>query len=137
MTVEAISIEELKARYGTRRKPSKFKNRVCREDGYSFDSEAERERYRELKLLVKGGNISNLKVHPWYLFRVNGQNICRYEADFSYFDQNAALRCTHGDPLQCRVVEDVKGHETALFKIKAKLFRALYPGDELRLILVK
>jgi len=121
MMVKTIAAPDAR-RLIKRPKPSKYKNRRCKEDGFSFDSEAEWRRYRELKLLLKGKRIDNLRIHSRYPFVVNGIKVGEYEADFSYTEKGA------------EVAEDCKGCATTLFKLKAKLFRALYPDHELRII---
>lgn len=107
---------------------SKYGNMKVSEDGECFDSKAELRRYHELKLLLAGGKISNLKVHPVFeiipAFKRDGKTIraTHYEGDFLYLEG-----------IQW-VVEDVKGVETAAFKIKRKLFLCRYPDHELRII---
>lgn len=97
-------------------------------DGYTFDSKREAARYGELKLLERAGEISNLKIHPRYEI-VPGYNIgeewvrpVHYEGDFEYAE---------GDQI---ITEDIKGVETGVFKLKAKLFRKEYPHIELRIV---
>ena len=97
-------------------------------DGYTFDSKREAARYGELKLLEKAGEIQNLTVHPSYQI-VPGYYIgeewirpVHYEADFQY-EEDGEL-----------IAEDVKGVQTALFKLKAKLFRKECPHIELRIV---
>lgn len=101
---------------------SKFKNTRVQEDGYAFDSKAECARYYELKLMQRAGQISALRVHPSYELQPafkdrdgKHQRAIAYEADFAYIEGNDL------------VVEDVKGHETKDYKIKAKLFRYRFP----------
>lgn len=111
------------------KKPSKFGNRKVEVDGITFDSAAEAQRYRELKLLVATGDILNLEVHPTFELAPaqkysTGQRTkpaLRYEADFSYFDKEA---------LQT-VVEDVKGQETKEFRTKLHLFLNRYGNEYL------
>jgi len=43
-----------------------------------------------------------------------------YEADFEYYEDNAGVPPTH-------VVEDVKGMETAVYRLKRRLFIWQYP----------
>ena len=90
-------------------------------DGYKFDSQAEGERYNDLKLLVAAGEISDLFVHPVYVLippqRWNGKTYraVKYIGDFEYFDYKANKM----------IIEDVKGGkatQTAAFKIKMKLW---------------
>jgi hypothetical protein len=94
-------------------------------DGYTFDSKAEGERYLELKSWSQQGKISAIEVHPRFLLQEggNGMRPIYYVADFKYLDENS-------NP----VIEDVKGVETAVFKLKKKLFQARYPELELRVI---
>jgi len=98
---------------------SKYGNMPTFTDGIRFASLAEARRYGELKLLQKAGEIQDLQLQPRYKMVVDGWLICTYVADFSYRDGKQ------------KIAEDVKGMETALFKIKRKLFHALYPGIEL------
>lgn len=91
-------------------------------DGHTFDSKAEAKRYGELKLLAKAGHIQNLIVHSRWQLKVQGSVICFYEADFEYIENNRVI------------LEDVKGVATAVFKLKAKLFKALYPGIQLKVL---
>lgn len=97
-----------------RRPQSKFGNRIVKTDEGTFDSEAEHRRWCELKLLQMAGQISNLEHHKVFRFELNGVLIGSYEADFVYFENGA------------RVVEDKKGYETDVFKLKAKMMQAFY-----------
>ena len=70
-------------------------------DMYVFDSIRESQRYKELKLLERAGEISNLKLQPKLLlqdsFEKNGKTYRKIEyiADFSYCQrrQNHSRRC--------------------------------------------
>ena len=100
-------------------------------DGYTLDSQAEAARYQELKLLQRAGDITNLTVHPPYVLfpaatASDGSRISKvtYIADFEYIDHTGET-----------IVEDVKGVETAVFRLKRNLFLRLYP--HLRLVIVK
>ena len=110
----------------TVKSPSKMRNVKCEVDGLRFDSKKEGVRYGELKLLAMAGEIKDLQVHPQFDMVVNGYKVCRYVADFSYFPTKAR-------GVNQRVVEDVKGAQKCgaweKFRIKAKLFRALYGFD--------
>jgi hypothetical protein len=103
---------------------SKYHAVKVRLDGHCFDSKAEAAKYSELLLLQGAGLIRNLEVHPVYelipAFTHSGKRILatRYEADFCYYDE--ALGVT--------VVLDVKGVETAVFKLKRKLLLWRYPN---------
>ena len=84
-------------------------------DNVLFDSKAEAARYNELKLLLKAGEISNLVIHPPYKLFVNNKLICKYVADFSYYDRFAKL-----------IVEDVKGVKTPVYNLKKKFMLAVH-----------
>lgn len=100
----------------------KYKNVPTIIDGIRFPSKAEAARYQELKLRVKAKQIGRLKLHPRFKLIVHGTLICTYVADSEYIEDGGL------------VVEDVKGVETQAFKIKATLFKALFPGYKFRLI---
>lgn len=107
---------------------SKYRNKRVQIDRYVFDSIAEGRRYRELALLEKAGKISNLELQPRFLlqdsFRKNGKTYRKIEyiADFKYIENGKTI------------VEDVKGIQTDVFKLKHKLFEKKYPELELRII---
>ncbi len=86
-------------------------------DGYKFDSIAESERYGALRYRLLAKEITDLNVHPQYPLDVNGVRVAVYEADFAY-RVPGEMRLT---------VEDVKGFPTPEYKLKKKLFLALYP----------
>jgi hypothetical protein len=85
-------------------------------NGHSHPSKAEARRCGELHLLQRLGEIRMLEREVPFPFRVDGKTIFTYRADFAYFE---------GD---CRVVEDVKGVLTPIYKLKKKLIEAQYPG---------
>lgn len=98
------------------RRPSKYNAVKTIVDGITFDSKREAARYGELKLLEKAGFIRNLELQPQFEFKLNsdGPVLFRYKADFRYFEGSV------------RVAEDVKGVETAVFKLKRKLIEAAF-----------
>ena len=122
MNVEAY-LNELK-------KENKYHAVKTEVDGIKFDSRAEATRYCELKLMQKAKKIKSLKLQPKYIlqeaFACNGKKIraITYTADFSYFECST----------EKSVVEDVKGLETEVFKIKKKLFLHQFPWLDLRII---
>lgn len=100
----------------------KFRNQPTEVDGQSFASKKEARRYGELRLLERAGRITALRTHPTYPLDVNGYPVCKYVADFDYWEGGAL------------VVEDVKSPITrkdSTYRVKNKLFRALY-GFEIR-----
>ncbi|MFC1961412.1 DUF1064 domain-containing protein, partial [Chloroflexota bacterium] len=101
-------------------------------DGYTFDSKAEHKRYLVLKLWQEQGVIQNLRVHPRYellpAFTDSAGKRHRsisYEADFAYRENSQ------------QIVEDVKGMETQVFKIKKKLLLHRYSDLVFRQVNVK
>lgn len=114
---------------------NKLGNRKTVVDGISFDSKREAKRYRELKLLLRAGVISDLELQKRYVLipaqyeemptgeaykigekkglpkvkRVCVEQSCFYVADFVY-KQNGKT-----------VVEDTKGFQTKDYIIKRKL----------------
>jgi len=96
---------------------SKYGNRrtACRH-GHAHDSAKEAHRCNELHLLERAGEISHLEQQPEFPVEINGKRVCTYRADFAYFANNA------------RVVEDVKGHRTEVYRLKKKLVEALHVG---------
>lgn len=95
---------------------NKYGSRKTTVDGIMFDSQKEADRYCELKLLEKAGEIKNLELQKSFVLipaqRIKGKIVereCKYRADFTY-EENGEL-----------VVEDVKGMKTEAYKIKRKL----------------
>jgi hypothetical protein len=81
-----------------------------------FASKKEAARYGELKMLERDGAIWGLETQVVFVFEHNDTVICRYYADFQYYDAH-----------QGRIVEDVKGGKrTKEYIIKKKLMRAFY-----------
>lgn len=99
---------------------NKFHAKKVKEDGYTFDSIKEYNRYKQLKLLDRGHAIRDLQVHvPYELIAKSsyGRQI-KYVADFTYYE---------GDEF---VVEDTKGCKVGsayqIFKLKKRLFAEKY-----------
>lgn len=90
----------------------KYHNRKAVYNGIKFDSIRERDRYCELLLLQRSGEIRDLKLQvPFVLIEKQpGERAVKYIADFTYLDRNGDL-----------VVEDAKGVRTDAYRIKRKL----------------
>ena len=107
---------------------NKYRNKKVIVDDYIFDSIQESRRYKELKILLKAGQIQNLELQPHFLlqesFRKNGKTYRKIEdiADFKYKEKGKTI------------IEDVKGIQTDVFKLKHKIFEKQYPELELRII---
>jgi hypothetical protein len=101
---------------------NKYHARRTSVDNITFDSAAEANRYAELLILLKAGEIKDLIVHPKYeivpYMFINDKRYRAvfYEADFEYKTPDGKV-----------FVEDVKGVETPLFKLKWRLANMLYP----------
>jgi len=103
-------------RYWRNGRKSKYNNAKVQVDGIKFDSKREASRYLELKILQQAGQIEGLELQPKFRMKVNDFLICEYRADFKYREAGTVLP----------VVEDSKGFRTRDYRIKAKLFRALF-----------
>ena len=108
---------------------NKYNARKTPYDGYMFDSGKECQRYKDLRLLEKAGEISDLTVHPKFVLQEgfidrDGKKIrpITYSADFKYWDKLVW------------VVEDVKGVQTQLFKVKWKWIKKLCPHFDFRIV---
>ena len=107
---------------------NKFHARKTPYDGYVFDSGKECQRYKDLRLLEFAGEITDLTVHPKFVlqegFIWHGKKIrpITYTADFMYQEGFET------------VVEDVKGVQTQLFKVKWKLVKKKYPAIDFRIV---
>ena len=96
---------------------NKYNARKAEVDGITFDSRKEAQRYAELKLLLRGGEIRDLRLQVKYelIPKQDGERACEYIADFVYQDVRTGET----------VVEDVKGCKQGAayntFAIKRKL----------------
>lgn len=99
---------------------SKYNSRKTVIDGITFDSKKEAKRYVELKKKQEEGEITDLRLQvpfelvPSFTIEIDGKKRKRrrmeYIADFVYYINNV------------KVVEDVKGRKTEVYKIKKKIF---------------
>ncbi len=114
-------------RHGRRQKYNAKKTAV---DGIVFASKLEAGRYRELKLLVQAGQISDLILQPTFVLQDGftdrydkRQRPIKYVAEFQYVEEGQ------------EVVEDTKGYRgIAVWRIKKKMFLKLYPQYDFRII---
>lgn len=107
----------------------KFNAQATVVDGIAFDSKAEAKRYSQLKLLLLAGEISSLELQPTFELQPGfndntgkRQRAIKYQADFRYVEGGQT------------VIEEVKGYETPLWKVKEKMFLYRYPQYKLRII---
>jgi hypothetical protein len=101
---------------------SKYNAKKTAIDGITFDSIAEAKYYTHLKEKRDSGAIKTFKLQPSFTlqegFKKDGKSFkpITYKADFEVIYP--------GDEIE---IIDVKGFETADFKIKRKLFEKKYP----------
>lgn len=106
-------------------KRSKYGNVKTVVDGITFDSKKEADRYRVLKAQEEAGEISHLE-RQGKIYLMSGTTFVKYDSgrkafwkfDFAYF-------CPKRNR---RVIEDVKGVRTDVFKLKKAVLTACYPG---------
>ena len=96
------------------REVSKYKARRTTIDGITFHSGAEAKRWCALKVEERAGLIRNLERQKPFVFHVGGVAMFKYLADFVYFRG------------QERIIEDVKGYDTPVSRLKRKLIEAQY-----------
>jgi Protein of unknown function (DUF1064) len=109
---ETLSREAFRQLQAQKPKRSKYRAQPVIIDGVRFPSAREGERWCELQLLQRTGAISNLRKQVRFRLSVNGVRACVYVADFVYETRDGQL-----------IVEDAKGVETAMFKLKKKWMR--------------
>lgn len=99
---------------------NKYGNKKTIIDGVTFDSKKEANRYSELKLLEKAGEIQDLRLQEEFELvpKQSDERKVVYKADFTYFDKAKNIQ----------VVEDTKGFKTREYILKRKLFKLKYPN---------
>lgn len=115
-------------------KQHKYRAQATTVDGIRFDSKAEAERYVTLKAMELAGDIVSLRTQPQFIL-LDGftdsfgtkHRAVTYKADFSYWVDDK------------RIVEDVKGIQTPVFRLKHKLLMQRYcvgssPQFEFRIV---
>ena len=104
------------------KRTNKYKNIKTTVGNLKFDSKKEAKRFEELLLLLKAHEIEELRLqHSFTLIEsytaLDGEKIkaMKYIADFTYIDR-----------LRGFIVEDVKGKQTDVYKMKKKLMKDIY-----------
>lgn len=116
-------------------KQHKYRAQKTEVDGITFDSKAEAERYVRLRATQHAGHISDLTLQPTFVL-IDGftdsygtrHRAITYKADFKYLDCDGNV-----------IVEDVKGIQTPVFRLKHKLLMFRYclgsnPQFEFRIV---
>jgi hypothetical protein len=104
-------------------KRSKYGSKITEYNGRKYHSAAEAKQAAELGLLIKAGVINDWTAQEPLRIDVNGHYICTAIIDFW-------VEPVHGKPYYI----EVKGHETAVYKLKLKLLKACYPDIDLRIV---
>lgn len=106
---------------------NKYRAQPVEIDGHRFASTAEARRYTELKALLAAGEITDLELQPAFHIVIDGRPVripskgypngraVRYLADFRYRTRDGRV-----------VVEDVKGMDTDVSKLKRALVEAIH-----------
>ena len=104
----------------------KYGNKPCSVGSEKYRSQREMKRHQDLLLLQKAGEIAGLtREVPFVLapaVHINGENrkrpAVRYVADFVYSTSHGAI-----------VVEDAKGMQTPVYRLKKHLMKTLHNID--------
>ena len=105
---------------------SKFGNQKQTVDGHSYDSKMEASVASQLELRKKAGDIKEWeRQYKVELYGENGSKICNYYVDFVV---------THNDD-RLEFIE-VKGFETAIWKLKWKMFQDKFGKDFTKVLTV-
>ena len=131
---------------------NKYRAKKTTIDGILFDSHAEALRYMELKLLMQTGIVKDIECQPVFVLQPGFWKCCDCHEIWGSLDIKkgkcrlcggkvpktsaityiADFRITYADGHQ--EIEDVKGMETALWKLKRKLFEYIYPDLTLKVV---
>ena len=87
-------------------------------NGRTYHSKKEAGRAQELDLLIKAKDIKGWEPQYKIDIKVNGYHICNYYIDFRIFENDGT-----------ETLEEVKGFETDIWRLKWKLTEALYGDD--------
>lgn len=123
MRKSSAGIRYIRRGKGLAKTKSKYKNCRVEYRGIKFDSQRERDRYIELELLVRAGEITDLKWQVPLILRCSGKEVksakgrvLKYLADFEYWDKEQG----------CLRWEDVKGYDTPLSALKRAMIETEY-----------
>ena len=62
----------------------KYNNIITEIDGIKFHSRKEANRYTELKMMIRAGEITQLELQKQFKIEINGLKVCTYICDFYY-----------------------------------------------------
>jgi hypothetical protein len=106
-------------------KKSKYNANRVRVDGILFDSQLEADYYSDLKLQLKMGTIRGFCRQPEFVLQEGfaATRPITYRPDFIIFHNDGTAE-----------IIDTKGFETQEFRRTKKLFKAKFPGLELKVV---
>ena len=94
----------------------------CKKNHY-HDSRGEARYCDELNLLEKAGELQEYKTQVNYDLYINDKKICRHIVDFEVINKEGK-----------KEIHEFKGFSTALWQLKRKIFEAVYPDIEYKVI---
>jgi hypothetical protein len=109
------------------RRSNKYGAKRAEYRGVVYASKAEARHAAFLDLRVKAGEVVSWRPQVRFPLVVNGTRVGAYVADF-------VVRIAEGDFCKLEVIEEVKGYETPVWKLKRKLMAALYPELHIRVV---
>jgi len=92
-------------------------------NGFSYDSKREAEYAAELDWLMEAKEVKKWERQHKISIDINGKHICNYYVDFKVYFNDGRIE-----------YHEVKGYETAVWKLKWKLSQAIYPDNNFVLI---
>jgi hypothetical protein len=121
-----MGLRDLPAKYQAlihEARPSKYHNQITEYNGFKYHSAKEAKHAQELDLLVRVGELKSWQRQVPFPLKVNSIVVAKYVMDFVTEDMQGNKTC-----------EEVKGMWTDVAKLKRKLFEALYPGLNYKVI---
>jgi hypothetical protein len=103
--------------WGHKKLKNKFGAETTFVNGHKYDSKFEAQYAAELALRKKAGDIKDWHAHESIDLRVNGHLVATYKIDFVVEHNDGSTEYV-----------ETKGFETADWRLKWKLFEALYSG---------
>lgn len=104
-------------------KRNKFGAKRTEYNGREYDSKREAKHAAELDLRIKAGEVKKWEAQHKIELESNGVHICNYFIDFKVWMSDGLIE-----------YHEVKGRETALWRLKWKMAKAQYPDYYFKLI---
>ena len=95
-------------------------------DNIQFDSQAEANYYRQLKLLQRAGEVVEFEIQPTFILQEGYKRGKRKVQPITY---KADFLVTYNDGR--KEIIDVKGAKTEVYRLKKKIFEYKYPDLEI------